>query len=425
MVGAEEDKALLYKQIVSRVVDTFWQQYWENLEELRWSNESKRAYESLKRILKYNLFQKRDGSIVNSVLLENGEISSDQDVVNASLAQTIREIQVNDVFEWLDVEPFPKLPSLTISEMDHIIGLLSTDKAVSYDCTSDAMFSVQVRKFTAQKLNNIWSYDFDADEHNEKTWTSRLIALNKVYPKTPLRTQFRPINVGSALLKLLEARFLPKLKAYLSESLDRCQTGFVDGMGTQVNVWRAISRIKLRFASDRPCFGLFLDFANAYNFVPHVLLFKKLEQKGIFSPLELSYLKCIYSRLRVKIGKQVIRYNRGVAQGSILSPALFNIFIEDLSEELRDKGGVSLEDLLFYADDVCILCSSPTQLRICIKVVEDWAERNGMVLNKKKSGIVVFTRRLKRNIFLRLGTVFAGYLWLIIISIWGLFWIQN
>ena len=51
-------------------------------------------------------------------------------------------------------------------------------------------------------------------------------------------------------------------------------------MGIQVNLCRAIKRIQLRTHNNRSVYGLFIDFANAYNTVPHTLLFKKLREKG-------------------------------------------------------------------------------------------------------------------------------------------------
>ena len=51
-----------------------------------------------------------------------------------------------------------------------------------------------------------------------------------------------------------------------------------------------------------------------------------------------------------------------------------------------------------YADDILILCQTPEQLKKCIKVVEQWSTDNGMELNKKKSGILVFSSRTARDI---------------------------
>ena len=89
-------------------------------------------------------------------------------------------------------------------------------------------------------------------------------------------------------------------------------------------------------------YGLFIDFANAYNTVPHDLLFKKLRDNKCMEDIEIDYLEALYSRYRIRIGNRRIKFNKGVAQGSILSPALFNIFIEDLADELSKELGFSL-----------------------------------------------------------------------------------
>lgn len=85
-------------------------------------------------------------------------------------------------------------------------------------------------------------------------------------------------------------------------------------------------------------------------------------------------------------------------QGSILSPALFNIFIEDLAIEISEKLGLDLGDILKYADDILILCDTIGRTAECIKIIEEWSVRNGMTLNKNKSGIVVFAERSAHSV---------------------------
>ena len=81
---------------------------------------------------------------------------------------------------------------------------------------------------------------------------------------------------------------------------------------------------------------LFLDFKSAYNTVPHQKLFKKLE--SILSRDEIQLLKALYSRLTIKLGKEEIIANIGIAQGSMISPALFDIYAESILERLLEKG---------------------------------------------------------------------------------------
>ena len=51
------------------------------------------------------------------------------------------------------------------------------------------------------------------------------------------------------------------------------------------------------------------------------------------------------------------------------------------------------EDLLFYADEILILYTSPHKGEKFIQIFEEWNINNKMKLNKEKPGIVVFARR--------------------------------
>jgi len=391
------------------VVNNHWKEFWEDTEKQRFSKESKMAYRDLKNILKYHLFgEKRDGGIINQILMEDGEIIDNPNEVNESLAKTIEEIQVDNKWGYLAKEEFPLLPPLSKKEVKQLIKRLSTHKAITLDGLSDILFQKDNRNRTAEIFQDLWSIPLHKISGIKCSLTSRLVPLNKVFPKIPNRKQMRPILICSPLQKLLEARFLLKLLDYLENRLTPCQTGFIPKMGIQVNLNRAIQRIKVRTENKQNMYGLFIDFANAYNSVPHTLLFQKLRQKGCLSMQEIDYLEALYTNYRIRIGKRTIRFNKGVAQGSILSPALFNIFIEDLVEKIARELNVSIEDILLYADDLLVLCKSQDQVRNCIKIIEEWSTENGMELNKGKSGIVVFApRRAKKIPFMKVETQYA------------------
>ena len=91
------------------------------------------------------------------------------------------------------------------------------------------------------------------------------------------------------------------------DKLTPCQTGFIPRMGIQVNLVRTIYRIHETMEGNRNTYGLFIDFANAYNTVPHTLLFKKLRDKKCLEENEVSYLEALYSRYRIRIGKRIIK----------------------------------------------------------------------------------------------------------------------
>ena len=331
------------------------------------------------------------------------------DEVNELLARTVQEIQNDPKWGSIEKREFPRLPRLAEEEMTNIINLVSTGKTIAYDGIADVLFLNEKNRkgdmksdcpkaLTIKKLRNLWRVDLDKYLTENDTWSSRLVALNKVFPRDPTRTQLRPIIVQNPLIKLLEARFLPKLQRYLREKLHRSQVGFIPKMGIHVNLQRALERISLRTKASRPCYGLFIDFSNAYNSVPQTLLFQKLRKINIFEEEEIIFLEQLYNRYRIRVGNIIFSTNKGVAQGSLISPSLFNIFLEDLAIELQEKADINLEDLLLYADDILTICSSVAQLELAITIIESWCERNGMSLNKKKSGIVVFAPRRSKNI---------------------------
>jgi len=262
---------------------------------------------------------------------------------------------------------------------------MSNNKAVAYDGLSDRIFTM---KGVGKVMKNIWNCDFPDTVYNE----TKLVALNKLYPKIPGPKDFRPINIMPQGIKLKEARFAGKLYHYCTKKLFRGQTGFVPNMGCLVNQTRAINRIKLRTENNsrQIVYGLFIDFSSAYNTILHSKLYERLQ--AVMGINEVEYLKALYSRNKIRLGEHSFTPNIGVAQGSIISPALFNVYLEDLLKKI-EAYGVNMEDILAYADDVLVLCTSIHELRKVIEIVRKWSSENNLKLNEKKSGIVPFQPR--------------------------------
>ena len=241
----------------------------------------------------YRSFERRDGGIVNSVLLDDALVY-DTDEVNRALIDALRKIQVDTSRPIPQPVPFPDLDPLSDEESIRIIDRMATNKAISFDLFSDVIFSKGLKLKTSQIVKDLWSQE-SVNSLNDSHFEARLIPLNKKFPETPKPDEFRPIIVMSPIIKLLEARVLEKLQHYLTINLHRSQTGFVPRLDTFVNIHRAIKQIRHKLERKRSAFCLFLDFKSAYNTIPHEELFEKLERA--LSSKEIQLLKAIYSRL--------------------------------------------------------------------------------------------------------------------------------
>ena len=84
-----------------------------------------------------------------------------------------------------------------------------------------------------------------------------------------------------------------------------------------------------------------------------------------------------------------IRINRGVLQGYITSPILFNLFLNELIVILSQNSF----EVLAYADDIAVICKNEKELDNVISIIESWTNTNKLLLNKKKSAIMTIGKR--------------------------------
>ena len=85
----------------------------------------------------------------------------------------------------------------------------------------------------------------------------------------------------------------------------------------------------------------------------------------------------------------------GLKQGCIISPLLFNLFVNDFAMQINSLGkGINYGDeqlsLLMYADDMVLLCENEADLQCMLNVLYGWCQKWGMCINNEKTKIVHF-----------------------------------
>ena len=94
---------------------------------------------------------------------------------------------------------------------------------------------------------------------------------------------------------------------------------------------------------------------------------------------------------------------KGVCQGCILSPCLFNICAEYIMRNARldeAKAGINIADVnnLTYADDTTLMAESEEELKILLMKVKEESEKVGLKLNIQKTKIMATGPTTSRQI---------------------------
>ena len=143
---------------------------------------------------------------------------------------------------------------------------------------------------------------------------------------------------------------------------------------------------------------IFFDFKKAFDSVPHGSLVKKLELLCL-PQFILSWLRSYLTKHKQRVvvngsTSKSIPVVSGVAQGSVLGPLLFLIYVDSISQ-LRLSNN---SKLIMYADDILLyktilMLTDYTELQEDINHIFDWSTSNEMSFNISKCKQMLLSRK--------------------------------
>jgi hypothetical protein len=206
--------------------------------------------------------------------------------------------------------------------------------------------------------------------------------------KKDIPSNYRPVSLTAICCKILERIIRDKLVEHLETNnlLSLDQHGFRTGCSCTTQLLEVMETWS-KYIDEGLAFDvIYLDFAKAFDKVPHVRLCKKVESFGILGQL----LAWITNFLQDRSQSVVINTSKsnpktvssGIPQGSVLGPLLFIIFINDLPSQIDST-------IKIFADDTKIfraICNSndSATLQDDLNKLINWSQNWLLPFNTKK-----------------------------------------
>ena len=171
------------------------------------------------------------------------------------------------------------------------------------------------------------------------------------------------------------------------------QSGFKTGTGTREGIFNLRTICERSLEVKKDMYICFIDYTKAFDRIKHTKMIKCLQEIGI-DDKDLQIIAKLYweqtAVVRTDSGvTPEFKIKKGVRQGCILSPSLFNLYTEKIFREVEDMkgvmvGGININNLR-YADDTALVAESAADLQELISAVNEKGKPYGMEMNVEKT----------------------------------------
>ena len=177
------------------------------------------------------------------------------------------------------------------------------------------------------------------------------------------------------------------------------QFGIKSGHSTDLCIYALSEFIEYFNSRSTSVYVAFLDASKAFDKISHWKLFQKLIDRNV--PMYLVKILCYWYQhqvMSVRWGCSISKgfnVTNGVRQGGVLSPKLFNVYIDGLSNILNNCTtggilGVKRINYMLYANDLCIVSLSSAVLQNLLLICDKYCASHSITFNVKKSVCMFF-----------------------------------
>ena len=288
-----------------------------------------------------------------------------------------------------------KFYPVSASDIEKKLKSLNVRKATGYDNIPGKLLRL-AHKELAMPLTTLIN---KCISHSVFPAIMKSAEVSPVYKKADNleKGNYRPVSILTTLSKLHEYALNDQMVDYFSALFNNLLSAFRKGYSCQTLLTKCIDDWKLSLDNGNIVGAIFMDLSKAFDCLPHSLTIAKLHAYGMSTSacdLISSYLSNRKQRIKIGCQRSDWKYiSKGVPQGSILGPLLFNIFMNDLFMFIQ-------KCILYnYADDNS-MSHAATSLTDVINSLEldaanalTWFDDNGMQANPDKFQYMIISSR--------------------------------
>ena len=214
-----------------------------------------------------------------------------------------------------------------------------------------------------------------------------------------LKKSYRGITLTSVLANVLELVLMERISPLLADAgvPQISQTAYKKGVSCQDSIFSS-QEANAKFISEGDnVYSCFYDLASAFDTVEFSVLLEELFRVGVKG-------KCwrlIRQWYQVKLGNQLSKpfyIRRGICQGSVLSPTLFNLVMDPLLTTLKSRGlGLSINGLFLgafaHADDIRTSATNFEDVAEQAAIVDSFTKSRGLCLCPEKCALLTSSRK--------------------------------
>ena len=218
-----------------------------------------------------------------------------------------------------------------------------------------------------------------------RSYTVPIPKVKDCRTQSMLFDDFRGIAISSILSKVFEHCILIRFSHYLSSEDN--QFGFKKGVGCSHAIYTVRNIVDKLVKGGSTVNLCSLDLSKAFDKTNHhALLIKLMDRYLPVNLLDILGYWLFNSWSCVKwfnYYSTMFQIRFGVRQGSVLSPSLFAVYLDDIVHGRRN--GSTTSYIILYADDILIITSTLRDLQAIFTECEHYLSKVDMSINAKKS----------------------------------------